>query len=108
VVAALFARATGMEHKMTRVFCHRGEPVTASYTAHLPPDIRACMFWLRNRRPAQWRDNRPFVDEQDDDDWVSELEEAAERARRISAHVPLPSAPSEARVGGEEKGRSDA
>src|SRR5262245_60847845 len=50
VVSALFARATGMELKKTKVFCHRGQPVTATYTEHLPPDVSACIFWLRNRR----------------------------------------------------------
>jgi transposase len=23
---------------------------------HVPPDTTACIFWLKNRRPAQWRD----------------------------------------------------
>ena len=81
VISALFARATGMEQKMTKVFCHRGQPVTANYTVQLPPDVRACFFWLRNRRPEQWRENRPLVEEEDDRDWVSELEAASERAR---------------------------
>jgi len=56
VVSALFARATGMEQRMTKVFCHRGQPVTANYTVRLPPDVRACIFWLRNRRRRTWRD----------------------------------------------------
>jgi hypothetical protein len=82
VVSALFARATGMEQKMTKVFCHRGQPVTANYTVQLPPDVRACIFWLRNRRPEEWRENRPLVEEEDGDpDWVSELEAASERVR---------------------------
>jgi hypothetical protein len=54
VVSALFARATGMEQKMTKVFCHNGQPLTVNYTVELPPDVRACMFWLRNRLPEQW------------------------------------------------------
>jgi hypothetical protein len=82
VVSALFARATGMEQRMTKVFCHRGEPVTADYTVHLPPDVRACIFWLRNRRPEQWRESRPVVtEEKDEQNWVSELEAASERVR---------------------------
>jgi hypothetical protein len=81
VISALFARATGMEQKVTKVFCHRGQPVTANYTVQLPPDVRACIFWLRNRRPEQWRENRPLVEEEDNGDWVSELEAASERAR---------------------------
>jgi hypothetical protein len=81
VISALFSRATGMEQEMTRVFCYRGQPVTVNYTVQLPPETRACMYWLRNRRPWQWRENRPFVDEADDEDWVRELEAASERAR---------------------------
>jgi len=81
VISALFARATGMEQKMTKVFCYRGQPVTANYTVRLPPNVCACMFWLRNRRPWQWRENRPLVGEEDDGDWVSELDAASERAR---------------------------
>jgi hypothetical protein len=80
VISALFARAKGMEQKMTKVFCHRGQPVTANYTVHLPPDVCACIFWLRNRRPEQWRENRPLVDAKDDEAWVRELEEASARA----------------------------
>jgi hypothetical protein len=81
VVSALFARATGMEQKVTKAFCHGGQPVMANYTVHLPPDVRACIFWLRNRRPEQWRENRPLVAEEDRRDWVSELEAASERVR---------------------------
>jgi hypothetical protein len=79
VVSALFARATGMERKVTKAFCHKGQPITVSYTVELPPDVRACMFWLRNRRPGQWRENRPLIDERDDLDFRG-LEEASQRA----------------------------
>ncbi|MBV8192128.1 MAG: hypothetical protein JOY64_22770 [Alphaproteobacteria bacterium] len=58
VVSALFARATGMHQKMTKVFCHAGQPLTVDYTVELPPDVRACMFWLRNRLPEQWCEGR--------------------------------------------------
>jgi hypothetical protein len=80
VAAALFARATGVERKVTRVFCHKGQPVTASYTEELPPDVRACIFWLRNRRPQHWRESRPIVDEAAEEDRWRELEEACARA----------------------------
>jgi hypothetical protein len=26
------------------------------YTEHVPPDVTACIFWLKNRRPKEWRD----------------------------------------------------
>ena len=25
---------------------------------HVPPDVRAAIFYLKNRRPEQWRDRR--------------------------------------------------
>jgi hypothetical protein len=81
VVSALFARATGLEQKMTKVFCHRGQPVTANYTVQLQPDVRACIFWLRNRRPDQWRESRPLIEEEDDDAWVHALDAVSERER---------------------------
>jgi hypothetical protein len=114
VVSSLFARATGMEQKMTKVFCHRGQPVTADYTVQLPPDVRACIFWLRNRQPEQWRENRPLVTKEDDNpNWVSELEAASERVRlaavaehaaRSAAEGPALPVPSEA--GGSEAERA--
>jgi hypothetical protein len=84
VVSALYARAKGMERKATRVFCHNGRPVTVDYTEHVLPDVRACIFWLRNRRPEEWRENRPIVDEAGTLTW-EELEEASRRAERMSA-----------------------
>ena len=46
--------------------------------------MRACIFWLRNRRPEQWRENRAAADEQDGTrDLAQELEEAKERMRRF-------------------------
>jgi len=81
VVSALFARATGMERKLTKVFFHDGQPVTASYTVELPPDVRACIFWLRNRRPQQWNEGRHPSKDEDACDW-SELEQACRRAAR--------------------------
>lgn len=59
VVSALYARAVGRPHTATRVFLHDGKPVTVEYTVEPPPDVRACIFWLRNRRPAEWREDRP-------------------------------------------------
>ena len=96
VVSALFARATGTEQKMTRVFCHRGQPVTANYTVQLPPDVRACIFWLRNRRPQQWRENRLFVEEREEDDPWQVLSASSEQARLDAIAEDL-------RPGGEEK-----
>ena len=82
VVAALYARAIGIERKTIKVVSGgAGEPVTTTHTVEVPPDVRACIFWLRNRRPEQWRENRPPADEDDGYAFGQELEAAAERAR---------------------------
>ena len=55
-VNGAFTRVTGYNHQAEKVFLYRGEPRTATYTAHVPPETRACMYWLRNRRPEDWRE----------------------------------------------------
>jgi hypothetical protein len=98
VVSALFARATGMERKMTRVFCHNGQPITVDYMVELPPDVRACMFWLRNRQPRQWRESRPLADAGADMD----VGEPAESGRSAQAEV------AEGAAAPEDQGEADA
>ena len=82
VVSALYARAVGQQHKVTRAFCHDGKPITVDVTVDLPPDVRACMFWLRNRLPQQWREDRPIVDARTEAELLRDLEEADECVRR--------------------------
>ena len=55
VARGLYSRAVGYSYESTRVLLHCGEPVSVRHTVHLPPDVRACIFWLGNRRPQQWR-----------------------------------------------------
>jgi hypothetical protein len=32
------------------------KPVYAPYIEHVPPDVTAGIFWLKNRDPGHWRD----------------------------------------------------
>jgi hypothetical protein len=32
--------------------------VYAKYTEHVPPDVTAGIFWLKNRNPQHWRDSQ--------------------------------------------------
>jgi hypothetical protein len=32
--------------------------VYAPYVEHVPPDVTACIFWLKNRDPQHWRDSQ--------------------------------------------------
>lgn len=53
---ALFQRAVGFSHPDTYVSNHRGVVTLTPITKHLPPETTAAIFWLKNRRPAEWRD----------------------------------------------------
>lgn len=50
VEAALLRRATGYEEE-------NGKSV--------PPDVRAAVFWLKNRRPDRWRDGAKATERQE-------------------------------------------
>jgi transcriptional regulator with XRE-family HTH domain len=60
VEASLFARATGYNFKAVKIFmpANAKAPVYAPYVEHCPPDTTAQFFWLKNRRPADWRDKQ--------------------------------------------------
>lgn len=60
VVRSLFQRAIGYEQDEVKIFMPAGakEPVYAPYRAKIAPDVTAGIFWLKNRRPAEWRDKR--------------------------------------------------
>jgi hypothetical protein len=61
VVAKLYQRAMGYEHPETKFFVVRvgkdeDEIQTRETVKIYPPDVTAMIFWLKNRRPQQWRD----------------------------------------------------
>ncbi len=58
VERSLFARATGYTYDAVKIFQHDGAPVIVPYREHVAPDTTAAIFWLKNRRPADWRDRR--------------------------------------------------
>jgi hypothetical protein len=42
-----------------KIFCDKNRKVTrVPYLEHVPPNVTACIFWLKNRDPAHWRDAR--------------------------------------------------
>ena len=94
-VESLFTRVTGYNHQAEKVFLYRGETRAVTYTVHVPAEIRACMFWLRNRRPEDWRERseRALAEhaqqEAADAALRAELHEAQERMRRFRAEDGL-------------------
>ena len=58
VVQSLYRRALGYEVTETTMEPERGTGplvVSKTVTKHIAPDIMACMYWLNNRRKADWR-----------------------------------------------------
>lgn len=55
VKASLFRRAIGYHHPVEKVFLHNGRTIRAKTTKRYPPDTLACIYWLRNRCPGEWR-----------------------------------------------------
>jgi hypothetical protein len=60
VERSLYSRAVGCNYEAVKIFmpANRSQPVYAQYIEHIPPDVTACIFWLKNRDPQHWRDNQ--------------------------------------------------
>ncbi len=58
VERSLFARATGYEHDEVDIRVVGGEIVQTPIRKYYPPDTTAGIFWLKNRRPDDWRDKQ--------------------------------------------------
>jgi hypothetical protein len=56
VEQSLYRRAMGYEHDETDIRAVAGELVMTPIRKHYPPDTTAAIFWLKNRRPAEWRE----------------------------------------------------
>jgi hypothetical protein len=78
VARKLYSRAMGYTIETTKHVLYRGEPRELPEIIHYPPDVTACMFWLRNRRPQNWNNRAgPAVSR-------AELEEASGRAVQVN------------------------
>jgi hypothetical protein len=75
VEKSLFHRAVGYSRDSVKIFQHEGKAVKVPYREHVAPDTTAMIFWLKNRRPREWRDRiqvdasvRVVADEMTDDE----------------------------------------
>lgn len=60
VINSLYQKAVGYEQEAVKIFMPGGatEPVYAPYREKIAPDTTAAIFWLKNRKPAEWRDKQ--------------------------------------------------
>ena len=58
VERSLYQRAIGYEQDAVKIFMPTGaaHPVIAEYVEKVAPDTTAAIFWLKNRKPTEWRD----------------------------------------------------
>jgi len=54
----LYKRAIGYVHPEDKIFVNDGTPLIVPTEKHYPPDTTAAIFWLKNRKPAEWRDKQ--------------------------------------------------
>lgn len=57
VEQSLYRRALGYTHDAVKIAVNaQGEVTQVPYVEHFPPDTTAAIFWLKNRKPSDWRD----------------------------------------------------
>jgi hypothetical protein len=61
VEASLYQRAMGYEAEETDIRVINGEMVMTPIKKLYPPDTTAAIFWLKNRKPAEWRDRQEIT-----------------------------------------------
>jgi hypothetical protein len=96
VERSLYQRAVGYNYEAIKIFmpAGRSKPVYAPYTEHVPPDVTAGIFWMKNRDPAHWRDQQQLEHVLGkyiiSDHPMSEAEWARERADVLDAEAAEP------------------
>lgn len=60
VERSLYQKAIGYRQQAVKIFmpANATQPVFANYVEHMAPDTTAAIFWLKNRRSAEWRDKQ--------------------------------------------------
>ena len=59
VEQSLYRRATGYDYVEIETFGDRNKPgKVRKIEKHAPPDVTACIFWLKNRCRDRWRDSQ--------------------------------------------------
>ena len=58
VEQSLYRRALGYSHDAVKIMGFEGIYTPVEFVEHYPPDTTAAIFWLKNRKPAEWRDKQ--------------------------------------------------
>ncbi len=55
IVKSLYQRGKGYEHPEEIIFQYQGKVIRANTIKKYPPEVLACIYWLNNRIPKEWR-----------------------------------------------------
>jgi hypothetical protein len=59
VERSLYCKALGFYKDAEKVYLDRsGTTEIAQYREYYPPDTTAAIFWLKNRKPKEWKDRQ--------------------------------------------------
>jgi len=83
VEQALYRRAIGYTQDDTHFSSYEGVVTQTPYVKQVPPDTTAAIFWLKNRKPDEWRDKAHV-----EHGGTVEVTDARERlARLVAGHA---------------------
>lgn len=83
VERSLYQRAVGYSHPDVHVSNFQGMVTLTPITKHYPPETTAGIFWLKNRKPEEWRDRIEHTGKDGGAIEVADVSEA-EVARRMA------------------------
>ena len=72
VEQSLYRRAMGYEHDEVDIKVVAGALIQTPIRRYYPPDSTAMIFWLKNRKPGEWRDKQD-VELSGTLNWVEQL-----------------------------------
>ena len=88
VKQSIFNRAVGYEYDAVKIMQDKGEPVIVPYREHVPPDVSAGMFLLKNRDENEtWRDRVTHANDPENPlpDGTGAIDKLADAVARLAA-----------------------
>jgi hypothetical protein len=102
VERSLYHRANGYTFEAEKILVVNKAVERVAYTEHLPPDINACIFWLKNRRPELWREQSHQIHDGKIEHEHSARDEIARRLISIEARERAAADPQQPESGAAE------
>lgn len=56
MIDAMYKKGTGYQHEDVHFYSFNGKLFKEKFVKHYPPDMTAIIFWLKNRRPKEWKE----------------------------------------------------